>query len=423
MPLSSKDIAKRLRFDHRPRRDRFRRLYAPTAIAACMAGVALWVGLGRTIGTRQYSPGPLTAAHATFGDRCEQCHVRFASAPDAKCLDCHAPGSHSEFQVDAPPCRDCHVEHTHGDARIRISDRPCVACHRALASSRQGEPAIAAHIARFADHPQPVALREGRADPTALRFNHELHLTSRDVREHLTCDRCHVVAPDGTSMAPITFAAHCQRCHEMKVKEAPVPIGEIEAPHDKPAAVRAGLSAALLLLGAQRPREIFTADQQVFIPGQPPRGPVDESKSLQEFQRKWTGRLEAELYRPFVDQPPLLENNKYCFLCHIPGTANDADGLPTIAPSTPPARWLLRSEFSHRKHAELPCATCHKDVEHSRDTADTNLPRMEVCQQCHVDARPQSAGTACVTCHRYHAHGDAAHPRPMLTLERLRPPP
>jgi hypothetical protein len=427
MPRSSKDIAKRLRFDHRPRRDAFRRLYLPVGLAACAAAAGLWIGFGRTAGPRQYSPGPLSPAHATFGDRCEHCHVSFASTPNDKCLACHSPRVHSKFEVAAPACADCHVEHRAPDLFLAVSDHTCVACHTAVHSTR--EPPIAAHIASLADHPELTPLRPGQRDPTALRFNHQLHLTSKDVREPagerkpLTCESCHGIAADGRYMQPIRFATHCQRCHALQVKEAPAPIGEIEAPHDKPELVRQGLTDALLVLGAQRPKELFAAEQEIFIPGQVPRGALDDSKSIQEFQRKWLARLESELYRPFVDHAPLLDNNKYCFLCHVAGAAPGPAGLPTIEPSTPPARWLQRAEFSHRKHDELPCRTCHPDVEHSTLTSETNLPSVRVCQQCHIDAQPQSAGTRCTLCHLY--HDTSKHPelrakdRPMLTLEHV----
>lgn len=421
MPRSSRDIAKRLRFDHRPWRDVFRRRYFAVGVAACAAAAGLWIAFGRTAGPRQYSPGPLSPAHATFGDRCEHCHVAFAATPNDKCLACHSPRVHSTFEVAPPACAECHVEHRAPELFLAASDRTCLACHAALRSTR--EPPIAVHVASFADHPEFTPLRPGRRDPTALRFNHELHLTSKDVREQLTCDKCHVVAADGRTMLPIRFDTHCQRCHELKVKEAPAPIGDIEAPHDKPELVRQGLTEALLVLGAQRPKELFAADQPVFIPGQAPRGAIDDSKSIQEFERRWLARIEGELYRPFVDQAPLLENNKYCFLCHVEGTGSGPDNLPLVEESTPPARWLLHAEFSHRKHDALPCKTCHVDVERSTLTSETNLPGLHVCQQCHVEALPQSAGTRCTLCHLY--HDTSKHPeqraknQPKLTLERL----
>ena len=421
MPRSSKDIAKRLRFEARPRRDSFRRLYLPVGLAACVASIGLWVTLRRTTGEREYLPGPVTPAHATFGDRCAHCHVSFAAVPNDKCLACHTARVHSEFEVETPACASCHVEHRPADVTLAVSDRACIACHGALRSKRT--PAIAVHISGFADHPELSPLRPDRHDPTALRFNHELHLTSKDVQEHLACTTCHVIAADGRYMRPILFETDCRRCHELKVREAPAPIGDLEAPHRKPDIVREGLTTALLTLGAQRPKEIFAAEQQIFIPGQAPRGAIDDSKSIQEFQRKWLPRLEGELYRPFVDQPPLLENNKYCFLCHVGSAAAGSDGLPVIEASKPPARWLEHAEFSHRKHDELPCRTCHPDVERSRSTSDTNLPSVRVCQQCHADTLQQSAGTRCALCHLY--HDTSKHPelrskdRPILTMDRL----
>ncbi len=426
MPRSSKDIAKRLRFDHRPRRDTFRRFAVAAGLAACVAAVGLWIAFTRAVGERQYLPGPVSPAHATFGDQCAHCHVAFASTPNTTCLDCHAPRVHSEFEVETPPCRDCHVEHRAPDLLLAVSDRACVGCHAALRSTRQ--PAIATHIQGFADHPPFTPLRPGQRDTAALRFNHALHLSSEKVsdandREPLACANCHVVGGDGGTMVRIEFERHCQRCHDLKVKNAPAPIGDLEAPHDTPPAVRDGLKRALLVLGAEQPQAIFAATQKVFIPGQPPRGPIDESKSLQEFQRTWVAKLEEELYRPFVDQAPLLDNNKYCFLCHVPGAGAGADGLPVVEETALPARWLARAEFSHRTHDKLPCKTCHADVEHSASTSDTNLPGLRVCLQCHIDTLPQSAGTQCTLCHLY--HDTSKHPetrptaQPVLTLERL----
>jgi predicted CXXCH cytochrome family protein len=426
MPRSSKDIAKRLRFDHRPRRDLFRRLYLPVGLIACGVGAALWVAFGRTAGERQYLPGPVSPAHATFGDRCAHCHVSFASVPNGKCLDCHAPRVHSEFEVETPACRDCHIEHRAPNLLLTVSNRACVGCHRDLHSRRQLT--IAAHITGLADHPEFTPLRPDAHDTTALRFNHELHLTSEDVsnaNDHkpLVCADCHVVSRDGGTMIRVEYEPHCQRCHNLKVKQAPGPIGDLEAPHDTPQAVRSGLTRSLLVLGAQQPEALFLSTQKVFIPGQPLRGAIDESKSLQEFQRKWLAQLETELYAPFVDQAPLLDNNKYCFLCHVEGEGRDAAGFPVVQETKLPARWLARAEFSHRKHDKLPCKACHGDLTHSSLTSDTNLPSLKVCQQCHVDTLPQSAGTQCTLCHLY--HDTSKHPethskdQPQLTLEHL----
>jgi hypothetical protein len=248
-----------------------------------------------------------------------------------------------------------------------------------------------------------VPLREGKKDRAALRFNHRLHLTSGKIDEadRLACPSCHRVEADGRTMAPIVFESHCRRCHEQKVKEAPAPIGEIEARHAAPAEVREGLIADLLVLAVLRPDELFEAPD-ILLPGRAARDAVDQSRSLREYQEKWLGRLEENLYQPFTDAKPLLEHNKYCFLCHEPDEEKAEGDLPGIRKTEMPHRWLGRGEFSHRRHDKLDCRSCHVSVAESEATSDTNLPGREACLHCHVDRAAESAGTNCILCHLYH---------------------
>jgi hypothetical protein len=423
MARSSKDIAKRLRFDRRPRADLFRRWYFLVGLAACGLGALAWFGFTATAGERQYLPGPLTPAHATFGDRCAHCHVSFASTPDDKCLACHSPRVHAENEVGTPPCRDCHIEHRTATLLVTLSSRECVQCHGDLKSTR--EPAVSAHIASFTDHPEFLALREGHRDAAAVRFNHQIHLTSDKVTTRkLDCPSCHVASDDGRYMQPIVFETHCKECHALTAADLPSPMGGVAAPHEKPETIRDALRYDLVALGARQADGIFVGNETILIPGRERRGPVDDSKTLQEFSEKWTGKIEAVLYKPFVDQPALLENNKgSCFLCHLQGGGTDPKGFPQVVETKVPARWLARGEFSHRKHDKLPCVSCHPVVEKSHDTADVNLPGHAVCLQCHADGKPQSAGTDCVLCHLYHdttKHpADRAKATPAASLDKL----
>lgn len=69
--------------------------------------------------------------------------------------------------------------------------------------------------------------------------------------------------------------------------------------------------------------------------------------------------------------------------------------LPLLGQSNPPD--TLR--FSHQKHVdefELECELCHATVLDSRQASDTNLPAMDVCQECHDgDTAPDD----CSVCH------------------------
>ena len=404
---SSKDLAKRLRFDPFPRGDRFRRSYALLGIVATLAGIGGWLLLNRTMRDRQYLPGPVSQVHATFGDRCDNCHDQFHSVRNQACLRCHEVRVHSEFEVHTPRCAQCHVEHRFSETLLAVRNANCVDCHRQLVTKRSA-PVIQAEIPTFAAHPPFGPLRKGQTDRAALRFNHRIHLTSDKIAktDKLTCASCHQPNKTGTLMLPIRFEPHCKRCHKQEVQG---PTGSIEAVHKSPDVVRADLIAQLSVVGIRDAQEIF-APPPVPLPGRHNR-PIDESNTLREYQEGQLKKLEGALYKSFQEPPPaeagasrlgLLELNKYCFLCHLQSAAAEAGQPASLEATHIPRKWLQRAEFSHRKHELLACKECHGSAETSELTTDVNLPNKERCTQCHVDGALQSAGTDCMSCHLYH---------------------
>jgi hypothetical protein len=370
-----------------------------------VAGLLIWMAFSRIWHNRQYLPGPVSQSHATFGDRCDNCHDAFHAVRNEACQRCHALRVHSEFEARTPRCRECHVEHRPVSVFLSVSNRTCVECHGNLRSSRPSGPLIHTNIGTFAGHPQFLPLRDGGKDEAAVRFNHKIHLTSDKISRdqvgptgRLQCGDCHQRQADGERMKPIHFEEHCRRCHE---QQPPNPIGSISAPHSSPEIVRESLTAQLLVLGVQNAETIFVG-RDVPLPGRAPRPPVDQSRTLREYQEKWLETLEAVLYRPFDPTPSLLEHNKYCFLCHIQEGSRVAGELPHIQKTDIPRRWLKRAQFSHRHHDLLDCKTCHAAVAQSEQTSDVNLPNKGVCQKCHVDDSVRSAGTDCMLCHLYH---------------------
>jgi hypothetical protein len=286
-------------------------------------------------------------------------------------------------------------------------------------------------------------------------------LTSKEITEPLECVNCHQTDADGRYMATAAFERYasragedatqwpsadlfpdpfpgregekdedvsvgpqliyCRKCHAQNVKEVPAPFGDIEALHAMPEAVHAALIDDVLALGVRRAQTVFEADQ-VRLPGRVPRMAVDsDSKTWAEFQDRWVGAIEAELYRPLRSAPAgasLFENNKYCFLCHEDAGAGEGGVGIAIAPPAIPSRWMQRAEFSHRAHDKMECAECHGDLRDSSDTADVNLPGRELCQKCHREDTKRSAGTQCVLCHLYHdtSRGEANRSVPHRTL-------
>lgn len=409
---SSKDLAVRLRFDRFPPLDPFRKRFALVGLVALLVGVGIWLFTEWGIGSRQYLPGPVTQNHATFGDRCETCHVSFANAPDPQCLACH-PGevrtaelegvgrvqfAHAEFALAEDSCATCHLEHL-GDTGLRaVPDVACTKCHADL-QTRPGAPELAKDIASFPGHPEFAVLRPGAQDPGKLRFNHNIHLTTdRITQEKLECGSCHRLDSRGLLMKPIEFERDCRRCHAQEVNG---PVAAIEVPHESPETIRSFLSEKLLAVGAQDADQIF-GERNTFLPGRTDRGPIDESKNLRAFRDTWLTKLETELYRPFEDQKPLLESNKLCFLCHLSEKPFGGEQLPVVAQTDLPAHWLIHARFGHLRHAKVACENCHTGIRESADTAQVNLPGKALCESCHVDGSERSAGTACVLCHGYH---------------------
>lgn len=409
MMRNSKDIARRLRFDPYPPPDFFRRRFAWLAVAAALLGVGAWASFHGWWGERQYLPGPVSRNHATFGGRCESCHASFRDVPSTACLRCHGERVHSEFEADTPACAECHVEHRDVEVFLDVSSAQCVRCHGALRTRRE-KPLLHASIRSFAAHPRFSPLREGNRDPAALRFNHARHLTSDKIlpADRLSCASCHTPDAEGRRMRPIDFEPHCERCHEQKAREAPEPVGSIRVPHhgrelrrDGVAAVRAAIESELVLLAVRNADEVFRGREST-LPGVAARPPVDASRSLAEYQARWRGELEDVLFKPFEDRKPLLESNKYCFLCHEQDGERVRGELPKIKPTGVPARWLSRGEFSHRKHDVLTCEHCHPRVEASERTEEIHLPSNEVCAACHSEDANRGAGNECMLCHLYH---------------------
>ncbi len=78
-------------------------------------------------------PGPLSAAHAFLGGRCESCHAPDRGVEAAACLTCHtfAPEllakQNTAFHATVGECAACHVEHKGGDRPTRMDHGALVA--------------------------------------------------------------------------------------------------------------------------------------------------------------------------------------------------------------------------------------------------------------------------------------------------------
>jgi len=432
---TAKKLAQRIDLGYLQRPHPFRR-WRFLLSAAAPALALLWLGWLLVRGDQGvYSGGPMSPAHAAFGEQCTLCHVSEAGrfrrhADDAACRACHDGPVHHANQTFTPACADCHVEHR-GVARLAATeDSGCARCHARLAT-RSGTPQFEAAIASFSSrHPEFAPLRSGRPDPGAIKLNHEVHLKPGLRGPHgavqMACADCHRLpgedgawpygeekyrgaalsasdprepALPGAFMAPLKYGKHCAACHSLLFDER---IAE-PAPHEKPEVVRAFVERKLRDYIARHPEELGrrrTPERR--LPGGPPA-----EESTARTPADWVAQRQAAAER--------LLWNKTCKECHT--LRFTAGRPPEVAPAAMTARWLPHAAFTHESHRLLACAGCHARAPTSRETSDVLLPSIDACRQCH---QAGAADARCSRCHLYHDWSKRRPAKGGYTLRELR---
>lgn len=363
------------------------------------------------------APGLVAQAHQQFEPDCFHCHTTaWHNIPETACKTCHDGPVHQSTQVFTPHCTTCHTEHRgRRGALMMVADSRCTQCHADLRTTGQtpsrfatsirsftaGHPAFALTI-RQQDKATATRVRLDRAtvrDPARVHYNHAIHLKPDKLGskgfERLRCGDCHQTDVQGAYMLPITYEAHCRRCHPLAFDPRFAP-----APHDTPTVVRAFLEHTFtnqcldLLL---RPPETQESQAQAPVrirPGRAMPAPQEEAVALQQCRDTRVQEAEQVLYAD--------KKRQGCQLCHILQPPAATHPLPAVETPAIPQRWLPHSVFNHRVHAraERACHACHRDAATSEKASDILLPNLASCQQCH--SATGGASTTCVTCHLYH---------------------
>lgn len=456
MPITlrrTKLRAKRIELDYFARRAPLRTWRVVLSLAG-FALAAAWIALIPLRGRRQAAePGPVSTAHALFGVRCEACHAgtieasvagggapRWQAATDAACQRCHAAPDHETNQASTPACGTCHAEHR-GQAQLAATPaNACIACHGDLDQHVKGTPRVVGADARaihgFGDgHPEFAVWIAGRrvrldaapVDGAQLKLNHKLHLKpglrgpAGAGAVQLGCGDCHQgpmalavprpgdAAPDPPSpgdapdlfpaeepayMAPIRFTRHCAGCHPNTFDAR---FADMPAPHDRTEVVHAFLRGLYADYIVAHPDEL--ADPRRRLLGREPTVPV---ATPNDWVRDQVSQAEEMLFR----------DPKRCQECHTLSWPS-AGGLPAVAPTRVPVRWLPQSRYDHGVHRLLGCSECHASAD-SEKTTDVLLPTAKTCRGCH---HPEGASDRCSECHTYHA---ATGPREMNGKQRVR---
>jgi len=414
-----------------------------------------WFAAERASSQKILSSGPLSAAHAVLGKKCNVCHVTTlrifrAKVSDDACSKCHdAPAHHADKVASTVSCGSCHLEHKGSLRLASTDDASCTQCHADL-RTRGGNPQYVRAVKDFdREHPEFAALRPGVRDPGQVKLNHYAHLRPNLAGPggpvQMDCQDCHrltaidaswpyaasrpIPQPTALSMSPgITAAAgagadlkhsrsqdymlpilyvnQCAGCH---VKDLQFDKRfDQAAPHDKPEVVQAFLVQKYGDYFASHPGALSEAvAPERILPGKM-KLPLPVPHTRQEW----------------MDQQVMLADrllfDKGCKLCHVMLAGNGP--LAMVAKSSIPARWFLHAEFDHDSHRLLTCTACHDRTPESRETADILLPGIASCRNCHEDsgARHDAASGRCSECHSYHDWSKERPTKGKFTIPQLR---
>ena len=138
----------------------------------------------------------------------------------------------------------------------------------------------------FASHPEFAVLRRALPDGARIRFNHAKHLPpaglpgSGGKAVALKCASCHQPTPDGRSMGPISFRAHCAGCHWNTLSYDVARFRDLGVPHGvQPELLRGLIRERYTQFIHNSPGELKgdMLDPDVPIPGLADRYPSDSN--------------------------------------------------------------------------------------------------------------------------------------------------
>src|SRR5271166_7203935 len=108
---SAKKLAQRIDLQYFKKLHGFRRWRLALSVALPLVAVG-WLLAEKVAGRHAiYSSGPVSSAHAVFGQNCQLCHLRGesfgANVEDKACLACHNAPVHNAKQTFTPACSSC----------------------------------------------------------------------------------------------------------------------------------------------------------------------------------------------------------------------------------------------------------------------------------------------------------------------------
>jgi hypothetical protein len=404
--LDTKGLAQRLDLEYLKRPEIWllwrRRLSWILPVAAVAISIPLVLGVGGA--KKAFSNGPVSRAHAIFGDRCENCHSQsFSRVPDGACLKCHDGPAHPAKSIDTatlnetPHCAQCHVEHRGVTRLAEVGDRNCTACHSDLTNHAKGVRIKSVAITSFSPKHHPEFSPASRPDERPLKLNHAKHmqLAAKDfpgMRLPMKCSDCHATDPNSAKgdLIPVTFEQNCRACHQKELEFDVYQLlpGSMPAPHAK------SVKAIKAFVEQTYQNELNQNPAIVQKPLDRDLDPTPKAAWLERVTR------DAENYlfdpaRPRCMKCHEFQGDSDTFVKKVGRIRGEyAEGNPDGLP------WFQRGEFSHRAHRAVDCNSCHAAARASTRTADVLIPKLGNCTPCHGSSG--SPIDNCAQCHQFH---------------------
>jgi Cytochrome c7 and related cytochrome c len=445
---TGKQRSQRIEIDYYRKKGGLHHLKTVCAIAALVGSAGYAVYVLAAGGQSHTSTGPLSRAHASFENDCQQCHqdftpidgrgaklnLSFAGISSEKsiahiesaCQKCHEVGDHYrdkmsvDWQLTDKNCAGCHADHKGRDFDLNlIAASQCTSCHASLSAGCT--PTVRANIAGFTQEQHGDFNSLTKGDPGTVKFDHQQHMlpgqvdagqkgaftiemldpavraryrqvSQTDKKVQLDCNSCHQFAgnPGGKAM---TADAELGRYIE------PVSFQEhcsachamnpgIATPETTPLPHAVPWAKIDLLLEAS-------------INGGRARGktraPRDDTQSTPQPGEGLGSSVAGS--DPITAATSVAAARQIvqaqCLKCHDEAATTDEAILAALSgtadPLIPP-RWLQYGLYDHAIHREINCRYCHEGAYGpgaagpALDQEQVMIAGIDSCTGCHRDA-------------------------------------
>ena len=257
---------------------------------------------------------------------------------------------------------------------------------------------------------------------SGLKFPHDMHLSETGAvakmagtldkkygfSDGVGCADCHRPESEGTLFDPVSMTQDCAMCHSIVFEDDEGYRRTLR--HGEPEEVIASMRDfyEAKALGNIRDTEMSTTTRR--RPGR--------SNQLRNIKRRELAFKQPE-QRTLDKVKMIFSEGGACYDCHVIDRPDDVSSLDfKVLPITISDAFYSSSTFNHDSHSigDLTCVTCHA-AETSKISDDILLPKIDICQDCHIGEDSFSVGgkltegkfpTNCITCHNFHikTHGN-----------------